>query len=144
MNRIKVEYEELSKEPPSNISAGPIGSDMMYWEATILGPSESPYAGGIYKLEIIFPINYPFKPPKIRFVTPIYHPNINKQGSICLDILNINWSPVLSITKLLLSICSLLTDPNPDDPLDEEIADLYINNKEIYFQNARNFTLKYA
>ena len=144
MNRIKIEYEELSKEPPSNISAGPIGSDMMYWEATILGPSESPYAGGIYKLEIIFPTNYPFKPPKIRFVTPIYHPNINKQGSICLDILNINWSPVLSITKLLLSICSLLTDPNPDDPLNEEIADLYINNKEMYFQNARNFTLKYA
>jgi ubiquitin-conjugating enzyme E2 D len=144
MNRIKVEYEELSKEPPSNISAGPIGSDMRHWEATILGPSESPYAGGIYSLEIIFPTNYPFKPPKIRFVTPIYHPNINKQGSICLDILNINWSPVLSITKLLLSICSLLTDPNPDDPLDEEIADLYINNKEMYFQNARNFTLKYA
>ena len=144
MNRIKIEYEELSKEPPSNISAGPIGSDMRHWEATILGPSESPYAGGIYKLEIIFPTNYPFKPPKIRFITPIYHPNINKQGSICLDILNINWSPILSITKLLLSICSLLTDPNPDDPLDEEIADLYINNKKMYFQNARNFTLKYA
>lgn len=144
MNRIKAEYDELIKQPPENISAGPINDNLKHWEATILGPSESPYAGGIFKLEILFPDDYPFKPPKIRFITRIYHPNINKNGSICLDILNVNWSPVLSISKLLLSICSLLNDPNPDDPLDEEIAKIYLNNKVLYLKNARNYTIKYA
>ena len=145
MNRIQAEYKDVRSEPPENVSAGPIDENNLYiWEATILGPSNSPYAGGIFKLNILFPNDYPFKPPKIKFTTPIYHPNINKQGSICLDILTTNWSPVLSISKLLLSICSLLTDPNPNDPLDEEIAKLYIEDKSKYLINARNYTLKYA
>lgn len=145
MNRIQAEYKDVRSEPPENVSAGPIDENNLYiWEATILGPSNSPYAGGIFKLNILFPNDYPFKPPKIKFTTPIYHPNINKLGSICLDILTTNWSPVLSISKLLLSICSLLTDPNPNDPLDEEIAKLYIEDKSKYLINARNYTLKYA
>ena len=144
MNRIKAEYEELQQDPPENISAGPKDSNLYIWEATILGPSNSPYEGGIFNLEIIFPENYPFKPPKIKFMTPIYHPNINKHGSICLDILHNNWSPVLSITKILLSICSLLTDPNPDDPLVEDIANLYKSNRDLYKKYARNFTLNHA
>jgi ubiquitin-conjugating enzyme E2 D/E len=88
-----------------------------------MGPEDSPYSGGVFFLNIYFPTDYPFKPPKITFATRIYHPNINSNGGICLDILKDQWSPALTISKgifliiVLLSISSLLTDPNPDDPL---------------------------
>jgi ubiquitin-conjugating enzyme E2 D len=142
--RILNELEEIKSDPPSNCNAGPINENIYLWEGTIIGPSDSPYAGGMFKLLIHFPSNYPFKPPKIKFETPIYHPNINRHGSICLDILGTNWSPALTIVKVLLSISSLLTDPNPNDPLDQNIADIYINNNELFKQNARNYTIRYA
>ena len=143
--RIKKELEEISKEPPSNCSAGPIDTNNIFdWSATILGPSDSPYAGGVFRLNIIFNEKYPFKPPKVKFVTRIFHPNINSNGSICLDILNVNWSPALTITKLLLSISSLLTDPNPNDPLVKSIADMYMHQKDEYNRKAREYTLRYA
>ena len=132
IKRINKELEEIKKEPPSNCSAGPTQQDIFKWEATIIGPAESPYAGGVFKLTINFPEKYPFKPPKVKFLTRIFHPNINSHGSNCLDILNVNWSPALTITKLLLSISSLLTDPNPDDPLVKSIADMYLNNRDEY------------
>ena len=142
--RITKELEEIKKEPPSNCSAGPKNNDLLNWEATIIGPAESPYAGGIFRLTINFGDKYPFKPPKVKFMTRIYHPNINSHGSICLDILNVNWSPALTITKLLLSISSLLTDPNPNDPLDKRIAKMYLDKREEYNKIAREFTLRYA
>lgn len=102
-------------------------------QATIMGPGDSPFQGGVFFLSIHFPADYPFKPPKItwvkpffvllgksnffnnfRFTTKIFHPNINSNGAICLDILRSQWSPALTISKVLLSICSLLCDPNPD------------------------------
>uniref|UniRef100_A0A668S2Y6 E2 ubiquitin-conjugating enzyme n=1 Tax=Oreochromis aureus TaxID=47969 RepID=A0A668S2Y6_OREAU len=81
-----------------------------------------PYHGGVFFLSVHFPTDYPFKPPKVAFTTKIYHPNINSNGSICLDILRSQWSPALTVSKVLLSICSLLCDPNPDDPLVPDIA----------------------
>ena len=118
------ELVDLGKDPPANCSAGPVGDDMFHWQATIMGPDESPYAGGVFFLDIHFPADYPFKPPKVHFTTRIYHCNINSNGGICLDILKDQWSPALTISKVLLSICSLLTDPNPDDPLVPDIAQL--------------------
>ena len=100
--------------------------------ATIIGPEGSVYHGGVFQLLIRFPLDYPFKPPKISFKTKIYHPNVNSNGGICLDVLKDQWSPALTITKVLLSISSLLTDPNPDDPLVPEIAALYQSNREAY------------
>ncbi len=87
-----------------------------------MGPEGSPYQGGLFFLDIKFSLDYPFTPPKCTFKTKVYHPNINSSGGICLDILKNQWSPALTITKVLLSISSLLSDPNPDDPLVGEIA----------------------
>jgi ubiquitin-conjugating enzyme E2 D/E len=109
--------QDLKKDPPANCSAGPQGDDLFHWQATIMGPPDSPYSGGVFFVNIHFPPDYPFKPPKVSFHTKVYHPNVNSQGSICLDILKDQWSPALTISKVLLSISSLLTDPNPDDPL---------------------------
>ncbi|MBV96295.1 Ubiquitin-conjugating enzyme E2 E3, partial [Eschrichtius robustus] len=94
--------------------AGPKGDNIYEWRSTILGPPGSVYEGGVFFLDITFSSDYPFKPPKVTFRTRIYHCNINSQGVICLDILKDNWSPALTISKVLLSICSLLTDCNPD------------------------------
>ncbi len=142
--RIQREHLELQKDAPENCSAGPRGENPYIWDAMIIGPSDSPYAGGVFKLEIHFPSDYPFKPPKISFVNKIYHPNISASGAICLDILKDKWSPALTISKVLLSICSLLTDPNPNDPLVPEIADIYMKNREEYNSNAKIWTLRYA
>ncbi|CAG8462499.1 11805_t:CDS:10 [Ambispora leptoticha] len=138
------ELRDLGHDPPSSCSAGPIGDDLFHWQATIMGPSDSPYSGGVFFLAIHFPTDYPFKPPKVNFTTRIYHPNINSNGSICLDILRDQWSPALTISKVLLSICSMLTDPNPDDPLVPEIAHVYKTDRARYEATAREWTRKYA
>jgi ubiquitin-conjugating enzyme E2 D/E len=143
-NRIQKELSLLMKDPPDNCSAGPVDDDIFHWEGTIMGPTETVYEGGVFNLDIQFPKNYPFKPPKVRFQTKIYHPNINSGGFICLDIFKDNWSPALTISKVLLSICSLLTDPNPDDPLVVDIADEYVNEREKYNETAKTWTQIYA
>ncbi|KAK8557187.1 hypothetical protein V6N13_013463 [Hibiscus sabdariffa] len=142
--RILKELKDLQKDPPTSCSAGPVAEDMFHWQATLMGPSDSPYAGGVFLVNIHFPPDYPFKPPKVAFKTKVFHPNINSNGSICLDILKEQWSPALTISKVLLSICSLLTDPNPDDPLVPEIAHMYKIDQSKYEATARNWTQKYA
>jgi len=144
LRRINKELIDLNRDPPTNCSAGPVGDDMFHWQATIMGPEDSPYAGGIFFLNIHFPSDYPFKPPKVNFTTKIYHCNINSNGAICLDILKDQWSPALTISKVLLSISSLLTDANPDDPLVPEIAHLYKTDRKRYEQTARESSQKYA
>ena len=111
LKRIEKELEDFKKDPPLGCSGGIVNNNIYIWEAVLVGPIDSPYSGGIYKLDINIPSNYPFKPPKIKFKTPILHPNINRDGYICLDILNKSWSPVLTISKTILSISSLLCDP---------------------------------
>jgi ubiquitin-conjugating enzyme E2 D/E len=145
VKRLNKEYGEMSKNPPAGCSAAPENMDnILNWKATIQGPDDSPYSNGVFHLKITFPKDYPFKPPKIKCVTPIYHPNINKNGDICLDILKSQWSPALKIGKVLLSIIALLTEPNPNDPLVPEIASLYKKDKQKYEMNARMWTNKYA
>jgi ubiquitin-conjugating enzyme E2 D/E len=115
--RIQKELLDFCKDPPPNCSAGQVKNDIFTWSATILGPvlyplltqkPDTPYEGGIFFLTIHFPTDYPFKSPKVQFTTKIYHPNVNSNGAICLDILKDKWSPALTVSKVLLSILSLL------------------------------------
>ncbi|XP_064183398.1 ubiquitin-conjugating enzyme E2 E1 isoform X1 [Anguilla rostrata] len=130
--------------PLARKPAGPKGDNIYEWRSTILGPPGSVYEGGVFFLDITFSSDYPFKPPKVTFRTRIYHCNINSQGVICLDILKDNWSPALTISKVLLSICSLLTDCNPADPLVGSIATQYLTNRAEHDRIARQWTKRYA
>jgi ubiquitin-conjugating enzyme E2 D/E len=145
LRRLQREFADLQRDPPANCTAGPAdGADFFKWEAMIFGPDDSPFKGGTFRLNIHFPSDYPFKPPIVTFQTKIYHPNINAAGGICLDILKGQWSPALSISKVLLSILSLLTDANPNDPLVPDIATQYKTNRAAYDATAHEWTRRYA
>lgn len=146
LNKRLLNEVSIMKGPqaPHNCSAGPIEDKLTEWTGQIIGPTGSPYEGGIFHLTIKYPQQYPFRPPEIKFNTQVYHPNINRHGSICLDILKDQWSPALTIDKVLLSICSLLTDPNPNDPLDADVAKVYKENRLTFDVTAREWTKKYA
>lgn len=109
------------------------------WTGMLRGPAGTPYEGGIFKLDIHIPADYPIKPPKVLFNSPIYHPNIHGNG-ICIDILKPStgaWLPILGLPQVMLSLSSLLNEPNPDDPLDPGAADLYLRDKEAFNAKAR-------
>ena len=145
LRRLQREYAEIQQDPPANCTAGPANdADFFNWDAMIFGPADSPFQGGVFHLSIRFPSDYPFKPPIITFKTRIFHPNINAAGGICLDILKQQWSPALTISKVLLSILSLLTDANPNDPLVPDIANLYKSDKAAYEEKAKQWTQMYA
>ncbi|GAB2276931.1 Constitutive photomorphoproteinsis protein 10 [Dionaea muscipula] len=111
--RIQKEMGELHLYPPADCSAGPIGDNLYHWIATIIGPPGTPYEGGIFFLDIMFPGDYPFKPPKVVFKTRIYHCNVDSVGNVNLEILKDGWSPALTISKVLLAIRSAFLSPDP-------------------------------
>ncbi len=131
-------------EPVDGISVAVRPDNYRYFEVLIFGSDKTPYAGGIFKLELFLPQNYPMEAPKVRFVTKIYHPNIDKIGRICLDVLKDKWSPALTIRTILLSIQALLSAPNPDDPLNNEVAELWKSNEALAMSNAAKWTKLYA
>jgi len=144
ISRLTKEALLMKKEYIDNVSVDSKNGSLFEYEATIIGPIGTPYEGGIFKLSISITKDYPFKPPLVIFNTKIYHPNINSSGSICLDILKTNWTPALTISKILISICSLLSEPNPNDPLVPEIANLLKTNPEQYLKTAKEWTLIFA
>jgi ubiquitin-conjugating enzyme E2 N len=142
--RIAKEIEQLKTIPTEGIAVIPIGDSLRYLSATIIGPSDTPYENGIFKLEVFLKEEYPLEAPMIRFITQIYHPNIDKLGRICLDILKNNWSPALQIRTVLLSIRALLSSPNIDDPLEPSVGEHWKNNIDDAKKQAKKYTLQYA
>ncbi|KAH0476425.1 MAG: hypothetical protein KVP17_001329 [Porospora cf. gigantea B] len=142
--RIVKETESLLKDPPPYIAAVPAADNPRYFTIDMLGPEGTPYERGNYKLELFLPEHYPMESPKIRFLTRIYHPNIDKLGRICLDILKDKWSPALQIRTVLLSVQALLSSPEPDDPLDQAVAKHFKSNKAGAEAKAREWNMTYA
>mmetsp|Transcript_37705 Transcript_37705/g.64996 ORF Transcript_37705/g.64996 Transcript_37705/m.64996 type:complete len:152 (+) Transcript_37705:45-500(+) len=142
--RLQTEEKDIEASPPDDCTAGPIAGDQFHWQAMMCGPENSPYSGGVFFLNIEFPPDYPFKPPKVHFTTRIYHCNINAAGGVCLDILKDRWSPALNITKVLETIRELLVTPQTESPLVPEISDLYKSDRQAHDEIARAWTAKYA
>ncbi|VDP15767.1 unnamed protein product [Onchocerca flexuosa] len=142
--RITKETQRLIADPVPGISAVPDDNNARYFHVIIAGPEGSPFAGGVFKLELFLPEEYPMAAPKVRFMTKIYHPNIDKLGRICLDILKDKWSPALQIRTVLLSIQALLSAPNPDDPLATDVAEQWKSNESDAIRIAQEWTRIHA
>lgn len=146
--RMKRELRLLENDPPPGISCWMVNDRIDNLQANILGGEDTPYCGGIFKLDIHVPERYPFQPPKVQFITPIYHPNIDNAGRICLDILKMPpkgaWKPSWNISTVLKSIQSLMAEPNPEDPLMAEISDQFKYHRQEFETSAKEWTEKHA
>ncbi|KAH9826325.1 ubiquitin-conjugating enzyme E2-C [Teratosphaeria destructans] len=138
IKRLQSELLTLMTSPTPGISAFPSSTTMTTWDATITGPSDTVYAAKTFKLTLAYPPNYPYAPPEVLFKTPVYHPNVDFSGRICLSVLErkneegVGWSAALNTGMLLLSIQSLLGEPNPASPLNAEAGRLWEEDKEEY------------
>ncbi|XP_065828408.1 probable ubiquitin-conjugating enzyme E2 C [Oscarella lobularis] len=127
--RLRGELANIVMSPDQSVSAFPNGDNLFNWIATIAGPSGSAYEGHKYKLSLTFPSGYPHTAPTVRFDTPIFHPNVDHHGNICLDILKEKWAAVYEVRTLLLSIQLLLGEPNTRSPLNVQAAQLWTNQQ---------------
>ena len=145
LKRLQKELEIMTHEENAKLGVFLISAnDLLSWTVKIEGPVDTPYNKGVFNMSITFPDKYPFVPPVVKFLTKIYHPNININGDICLDILRDNWAASLTVQKTLLSIISLLGEPNPDDPLVPEIAHIFISDRQKYNKIAQEWTNEFA
>lgn len=136
--RLLQELVICANEPGDGIWVGLVGDDIRQWKAIIAGPAETPYENGSFELKIDIPAKYPFGPPNVKFVTPVFHPNISESdGSICMDILKDRWSAALTVPNILMSIRSLLADPNPDDPLNRVAAGMFRDDRASFDAQVR-------
>ncbi|KAJ3232172.1 Ubiquitin-conjugating enzyme E2 T [Chytriomyces hyalinus] len=146
--RIKREAALLANEPSLGVTAWPTDDSLFTFAAEIEGPDASPYEHGIFRLSAQLSDRYPFEPPKVIFTTRIHHPNIDSSGRICSDVLKMPpkgcWSPKMNLNTVFAAIRLLMAEPNPDDPLENEIADEFKNNRALYFQKAQSMTKQYA
>ncbi|OVA12285.1 Ubiquitin-conjugating enzyme [Macleaya cordata] len=145
--RIIKETQRLLSEPAPGISASPSEENMRYFNVMILGPTQSPYEGGVFKLELFLPEEYPMAAPKVwnwKLFAIYFYELLMQLGRICLDILKDKWSPALQIRTVLLSIQALLSAPNPDDPLSDNIAKHWKANEAEAVETAKEWTRLYA
>ncbi|KAH7424274.1 hypothetical protein KP509_11G000500 [Ceratopteris richardii] len=128
--RLQTELMALMTSGDPGVSAFPEGDNIFSWVGTIKGSAGTVFEGLSYKLSMRFPTEYPFKPPTVKFDTPCFHPNVDQYGNICLDILQDKWSSAYDVRTILLSIQSLLGEPNNDSPLNSYAAALWVNQEE--------------
>ena len=144
-NRIKKEYQDLQKEKNSNVQVKLVNNDIRHWKGRIKGPIDTCYQGGIFDVDIVIPNEYPFKPPKMKFDTKIWHPNISSvTGAICLDILKNEWTPALTIRTALISLQALMCEPVPNDPQDAVVAKQYMSDIKLFNETAKHWVEEYA
>ncbi|RKP26508.1 ubiquitin-conjugating enzyme/RWD-like protein [Syncephalis pseudoplumigaleata] len=146
LRRITKELANCHTNPVPGLSVSPESDEALFhWYGTLKGSPNGPYKNGTFKLDIRFPDDFPFKPPTIKFLTKIYHPNIDEEGSICLHLLKPDsWKPATPILDVLQAVATLLDNPNPDDPLETSIAEQYITDISKYNKTAKEWTKKYA
>ncbi|KAJ1966574.1 ubiquitin conjugating enzyme Ubc7/UbcP3 [Dispira parvispora] len=146
LKRLMTEYKELTVNPPEGITAGPVSEDNFFeWEALIMGPEGTPYEGGIFTATLKFPKDYPLNPPEMRFTCPMFHPNVYKNGLVCISILHPpgddpnmyessseRWSPVQSVEKILLSVVSMIAEPNDESGANIDACKMWRDNREEF------------
>eukprot|EP01067_Filipodium_phascolosomae_P001164 Filipodium_phascolosomae@DN1804_c0_g2_i1.p1 len=141
--RLQKELADIQEE--KEVSATVVEGDLTHWRGYINGPKGTPYEGGHFIINIKIPSDYPYNPPKMKFDTKIWHPNVSSQtGAICLDILKSEWSPALTLRTALLSIQALMSSPEPDDPQDAEVASMYKTKRKLFEQTAKYWTETFA
>lgn len=146
IRRLAAELKEIQRNG-NDFHVEPDDDSLTHWKCIISGPPHTPYMSGNFCVDIFFPSEYPFNPPRVIFRTPIFHPNISTNGAVCLDILKQgtgSWSPVITVPHLLVCVQSLLNEPNPDDPLNEEAAELFLSNRRRFDEKARELALRYS
>ena len=145
MRILQKELAELKKDPiiTLGVTVGEIKGDVFHWRITMLGPQDTPYAGGLFFLIADFPDDYPTHGPKIKFENKIYHLNVSKQGNVCINTLS-KWVKGTTMTEVLSLIFALFYKQNEKDPYDYDMAQLFINDRAKFDQNARDYTQKYA
>ncbi|KAJ3123164.1 Ubiquitin-conjugating enzyme E2 2 [Nowakowskiella sp. JEL0407] len=130
--RLMRDFKRLQSDPPEGISGAPTPDNVLLWNAVIFGPEETPFEDGTFKLTLQFDESYPTKPPSVKFLSKMFHPNVYANGDLCLDILQNRWSPTYDVSAILTSVQSLLHDPNPSSPANAEAARLFVENKKEY------------
>jgi len=139
---LKKQMIELCKKPNENFSAGLVDDDIYKWEIIIMGPGDTYFEGGYFKARLDFPMDYPHRPPKMRFISKMWHPNIHTNGSVCISILHEpgddtfgyeqageRWSPIQTVETIVLSVISLLADPNDESPANIDAAKQWREDK---------------
>jgi len=145
LRRVNKEIADCKADKDSFITVDLVGDSPFHLVGSFPGPEDTPYAGGQYNVDIVIPDAYPFQPPKMKFITKVYHPNISSaSGAICLDILKDAWSPVLTLKSTLISLQSLLCSPEPSDPQDAEVAKHYMASHTSFDETARYWAEIYA
>ncbi|KAL1240164.1 Ubiquitin-conjugating enzyme E2 [Trichinella spiralis] len=130
--RLMRDFKRLQDDPPSGVSGAPTEDNILIWQAIIFGPQDSPFEDGTFKVILEFTEEYPNKPPNVKFLSKMFHPNVYSDGSICLDILQNRWSPTYDVAAILTSLQSLLDEPNPTSPANSVAAQLYQENRKEY------------
>jgi len=142
INRLTKELDKLKKEPVDGFTLDDF-SNIMLWQGTLEGPKDTPYENGKFKIQFTFDTDYPIKPPSVKFLQFIYHPNLYRDGKICVDILQSHeWSPAQNVRTIIHSLRSLFMDPNPSSPANREAAELYMKDKIAYADKVKEFISK--